>query len=387
MQRIVIIGGGLAGFEAARALRTQGFTGDVVMLAAEAEPPYDRPPLSKDVLAWREVTLHFDVAAVGDIDLRLSTPATGLEPGEVLTDGGSLACDAAVIAVGATPISLPGATTLRTIADAHRLRDSLEMGAEVAVIGAGWIGAEVASAAAENGCSVTVYEAAESPVSAALPNDLGLRTVQWYEQLGIDLRLGERVDDVAALNADVVLAGLGARPSTGFLAESPIELRPQDGAVVVDDRMRSSMSGVVAVGDCAAWWSSRYDTRLRVEHWDTALHAPAVAAFTIVAGEAADAEVAPYDPVPYFWSDQFGHTIQCVGHRGDSDRRVDRCVDDDWAVGWFRDSDTGPQLTALAVVDRPRDLTQARRLMTANTPIDAEKFADAANPIKACTLA
>ncbi|HUV47399.1 MAG TPA: FAD/NAD(P)-binding oxidoreductase, partial [Actinomycetes bacterium] len=247
-------------------------------------------------------------------------------------------------------------------------------------------GAEVASAAAENGCSVTVYEAAESPVSVALPKDLGLRTVQWYEQLGIDLRLGERVDDVESLNADVVLAGLGARPSTSFLADSAIELRPEDKAVVVDGHLRSSMPGVVAVGDCAAWWSARYDTRLRVEHWDTALHAPAVAASTLIAGASAEADVDPYDPVPYFWSDQFGHTIQYVGHRGASDRRVDRCVDDDWAVGWFRDSETGPQLTALAVVDRPRDLTQARRLMTANTPIDPEKFADAANPVKACTL-
>ena len=273
MQRIVIVGGGLAGFEAARALRTQGFAGEVVMLAAEAEPPYDRPPLSKDVLAWRDVSLHFDVSALADVDLRLSTAATGLEAGAVLTDAGTFEFDGAVIAVGATPISLPGTTTLRTIADAHRLRDSLEMGAEVAIIGAGWIGAEVASAAAENGCSVTVYEAAGSPVSVALPSDLGMRTVQWYEELGIDLRLGERVDDVASLTADVVLAGLGARPSTGFLAGGPLDLRAEDGAVVVDDRLRTSMPGVVAVGDCAAWWSSRYATRLRVEHWDTALHA------------------------------------------------------------------------------------------------------------------
>jgi hypothetical protein len=106
-----------------------------------------------------------------------------------------------------------------------------------------------------------------------------------------------------------------------------------------------------------------------------------------VAGDDADSRVDPYDPVPYFWSDQFGHTIQYVGHRTASDRRVDRCEEADWAVGWFRDSDEGPQLTALAVVDRPRDLTQARRLMTAATPIDPEKFADAGNAIKTCTLA
>ncbi|MCZ3387890.1 MAG: NAD(P)/FAD-dependent oxidoreductase [Actinomycetia bacterium] len=386
MQRIVIVGGGLAGFEAARALRTQGFAGEVVMLAAEGEPPYDRPPLSKGVLAWRDVSLHFDVSAAADVDLRLGTPATGVNAGTVLTEAGSIECDGVVLAVGADPITLPGTTTLRTLTDAHQLRDSLEMGAEVAIIGAGWIGAEVAFAAAENGCSVTVYEAADSPLSAALPADLGLRTVQWYEQLGISLRLGERVDDVSALGADVVLAGLGARPATGFLSDSGIEMRPGDGAIVVDDRLRSSTPGVVAVGDCAAWWSSRYDTRLRIEHWDTALHAPAVAVAALLAGESAVKSVEPYDPVPYFWSDQFGHTIQCAGHRSATDRRVDRSEQGDWAVGWFADSADGPQLTALAVVDRPRDLTQARRLMTARTPIDPEKFADPANPVKACTL-
>jgi 3-phenylpropionate/trans-cinnamate dioxygenase ferredoxin reductase subunit len=255
------------------------------------------------------------------------------------------------------------------------------MGAEVAIIGAGWIGAEVAFAAAENGCSVTVYEMAENPLSAALPRDLGLRTVQWYEQLGIELRLGERVDDVAALGADVVLAGLGARPATGFLEGSGIERRPEDGAIVVDEKLQTSMPGVVAAGDCAAWWSGRYGKRLRVEHWDTALHAPVVAASTLLG---VDSDT--YDPVPYFWSDQFGHTIQYLGHRSESDRRVDRCDAADWAVGWFSESDDGPQLTALAVVDRPRDFSQARKLMTAKTPVDPAKFGDPDVPVKAAAL-
>ncbi len=381
MRRIVIVGGGLAGFEAGRALRTQGFDGELVMLAAENEGPYDRPPLSKDVLAHRDVSIHFDLAQVPDLDARLGVAATGLESGAVITESGRVECDGAVIAVGADPIALPGTTTLRTLSDAHALRDSLEMGAEVVIIGAGWIGAEVAFAAAENGCSVTVYEAAETPLSAALPSDLGMRTVQWYEQLGIDLRLGERVDDVSSLGADVVLAGLGARPATGFLAGSDIERRPEDGAIVVDERLQTSMPGVVAVGDCAAWWSGRYGKRMRVEHWDTALHAPVVAASTLLGVESA-----PYDPVPYFWSDQFGHTIQFLGHRSETDRRVDRSEEADWAVGWFADGDDGPQLTALAVVDRPRDFSQSRRLMTARTPIDPEKFADPAVPVKTAAL-
>ena len=381
MERIVVVGGGLAGFEAARALRTQGFAGEIVMLAAEDEPPYDRPPLSKDVLAWREVNLHFDVSTIDGLDVRLGTPATGIEPGAVLTESGRLDCDGIVIAVGADPIALDGARTLRTLADAHALRDSLDMGAEVAIIGAGWIGAEVAFAAAENGCSVTVYEMAETPLAAALPADLGRRTVQWYEQLGINLRLGERVDDVSALGADVVLAGLGARPSTAFLDASDVERRAEDGAVVVDDRLQTSMAGVVAAGDCAAWWSGRYQRHMRVEHWDTALHAPSVAAATV-----RGAESEPYDPVPYFWSDQFGHTIQYLGHRGDGDRRVDRSDTDDWAVGWFRDGDDGPELTALTVVDRPRDFSQARKLMTSRTPVDPDVFADPDAPVKSAAI-
>ncbi|MFL6182842.1 MAG: NAD(P)/FAD-dependent oxidoreductase [Actinomycetes bacterium] len=381
MQRIVVVGGGLAGFEAARALRTQGFTGDLVMLAAEDTPPYDRPPLSKDVLAWRDVNLFFDVSVIAGLDLRLGAPATGLEPGVVITDAERIDCDGIVLAVGADPIALPGTTTLRTLADAHALRDSLEMGAEVAIIGAGWIGAEVAFAAAENGCSVTVYEMAETPLSAALPPDLGLRTVQWYDQLGIELRLGERVDDVAALGADVVLAGLGARPATGFLHDSAIERRPEDGAIVVDEMLQASMPGVVAAGDCAAWWSGRYGKRMRVEHWDTALHAPSVAASALLGVDSN-----PYDPVPYFWSDQFGHTIQFLGQRSDADRRVDRSDNADWAVGWFRDGDSGPELTALAVVDRPRDFSQARKLMNTRTPVDPEKFADPEIAVKAAAI-
>src|SRR3954468_294148 len=234
MDRIVIVGGGLAGYEAARALRGREFTGEVVMLGAESEPPYDRPPLSKDVLNWRDASVHFDLAAVGDIDLRLNSPATGVAQGVVHTEGANIECDGIVLALGADPISLPGAQTLRTIADAHAIRDQLNMGMSVVVIGAGWIGAEVASAAADAGCVVTVYELAESPLPAALPPDLGQRITAWYDKAGIDLRLGERVEDIAAMGADIVVAGLGARPATAMLSDTAVELRDGDNAVVVD---------------------------------------------------------------------------------------------------------------------------------------------------------
>jgi 3-phenylpropionate/trans-cinnamate dioxygenase ferredoxin reductase subunit len=383
VQRIVIVGGGLAGFEAARALRQQEFSGELVMLAAESEPPYDRPPLSKDLLMGREPKIHFDLGVIERLELRLGTSARRLGEGEVETDDGVLAADGVLLAVGADPIALPGASTLRTHQDARDLYQQLYPGAVVAVIGAGWIGAEVASAAAEAGCIVTLYEAMDSPLATALPADFGLLTAPWYEQAGIDLRLGERVDDITALGADVVVAGLGARPATGWLRGSGLDLREGDGAVVVDEFLRASMPSVVAVGDCAAWWSRRYDRRLRVEHWDTALHAPTVAAAS-VCGRRSD----PYDPVPYFWSDQFGHNLQFAGYRMEDARVVMRgsTTDATWAVGWVRETADGPSLAAILTLDRPRDLTQARRAMSAEAVIDVERFADPETPVKAALI-
>jgi 3-phenylpropionate/trans-cinnamate dioxygenase ferredoxin reductase subunit len=196
----------------------------------------------------------------------------------------------------------------------------------------------------------------------------------------VELRLGERVDDVSALGADVVLAGLGARPATAWLSDSGLELQERDGAVVVDEYLRAARPGVVAAGDCAAWWSKRYDRRLRVEHWDTALHAPAVAVASLLGD---DGE--PYDPVPYFWSHQFGHNLQFVGHRADADDQVVRgdTSDASWGVGWFNDND---ELTAFLTVDHPRDLTQARRTMVARCRFDRDRFADPATPVKAAAI-
>ena len=257
---------------------------------------------------------------------------------------GTLAAEAILLAVGADPIPLPGAVTLRTHKDAHALYEQLYPGAVVAVIGAGWIGAEVASAAAEGGCIVTVHEAMSSPLAAALPEEFGLLTAKWYEAAGITLELGHRVDDIGALGADVVVAGLGARPATGWLDESQLEMQGSDGAVIVDEFMRTSMDGVVAVGDCAAWWSRRYDKRMRVEHWDTALHAPKVAASSAL-GKADE----PYDPVPYFWSDQFGHNLQFAGHRGEGDELIVRgdTTEAGWVIGWFHEMDGARRMTAI----------------------------------------
>ena len=378
---VVIVGAGLAGFETARALRAQGYQGRLVLLGAESEPPYDRPPLSKEMLRGTELKIHFDLSSVPDVELRTGEPARRLTEQGVITESGAWDADAIVVATGSDPIALPGTATLRTIDDARRLREQLYPGARLAIIGAGWIGAEVATAAAEAGCEVTVYEAGPSPFAQALPQVVSERLVPWFAEAGVTLRLGERIDDVAALDADLVLSGLGARPATSWLRDSGVEV-DRHGAVVVDEFLRTQRPGLFAVGDCAAWWSLRYDQRLRVEHWDTALHAPAVVARSVMGVTGA-----PYDPVPYFWSDQFGRTLQYAGRAGPADRMVWRGDPQasSWTVGWF-DAERPTRLTALITVNRPRDLVQARRLMVEEVAIDEGRFADVDVAVKQAVL-
>ena len=388
MQRVVVVGGGLAGARACQELRAQGFAGDVVLLAAEPHLPYDRPPLSKQVLLGQAETTTLDVPwSELDVQLRLSTPATGLRPGAVVTDDGEVPYDGLVLATGSRPVlprawASPRVHVLRTAGDAHGLRAALVPGARVVVVGAGWIGAEVATAAAAAGCACTVVEAAPAPLHTAL-GDLGLATVPWYAEAGVALRLGTPVaaveDDAVALGdgdrlpADVVVVGVGARPDTAWLQDSGLEL--DGGAVVVDEHLATAWPGVVAVGDCAAWWSRRFAARLHVEHWDEALHAPAVAAATLLGTPAV------HDPVPYFWSEQLGHRVQHAGHAAGADAVVHRGAPGGpggWAVGWLR----AGRLVALLAVDRPKDLGQGRRRIAEGSPVDAARFADPAVPVR-----
>ncbi|MCM3923954.1 FAD-dependent oxidoreductase [Frankia sp. AiPs1] len=399
MDRIVIVGAGLAGGRAAVELRAQGFAGSIVLLGAEEHPPYDRPPLSKGVLSGRveDTTLPFDL---GGVEVQLGRRATGLRPGAVETDAGPVAYDGLVLATGAAPVTLPGdgpQRVLRTIDDARALRDVLKPGVRLVVVGAGWIGAEVATIAAKIGAEVTVIEAAASPLQVALGGEVGGQTIAWYAEAGVDLRLGVSVREIGpqalvlgdgeVLPADHVVVGVGVRPDTGWLAGSGLVV---DRGVVVDEHLTASWDAgsdgppVVVVGDCAAWWSRRYDRRLRVEHWDCAQGSPAVAATTLLGGEAV------YDPVPYFWSEQFGRMVQVVGLAGAGDTRVWRGDPGavaapeakrapGWSVGWFAPDG---RLSAIATVNRPMDAVAARRLIAADAVVDAERFTDLAIALK-----
>lgn len=395
-RRVVVAGAGMAGVQTAVALREQGFTGTVTLIGAEPHQPYDRPPLSKAVLLGKAEGSAFDVdfEALG-IELRLGCEVLGLRPAdhELDTESGPVPYDVLVLATGAEPIRLPGTEgvpgvhLLRTLDDAERLRPVLARQHDIVVVGAGWIGAEFATAAREAGCAVTVVEAADRPLAGALPAEVAAPMSAWYEDSGAVLRTHARVervepgavilDDGSRVPAGGVVVGIGARPATAWLAGSGIELGTH-GEVLADDGLRTSVPDVYAVGDCASFPSGRYGERLLVHHWDNALQGPRTVAANIL-GETP----AVYDPVPYFWSEQFGRFVQYAGHHAAADTILWRGDPSGpaWTVCWLRDE----RLVALLAVGRPRDLAQGRRLIESGTRMAAELLVDPARPMKAAT--
>ena len=406
-ERTVVTGAGLAGFRTVEELRRRGYSGQLTLIGAEDRPPYDRPPLSKRVLTdGIDPSLNADFASL-DVDFRPAETAVALEapapaapapatpaspaPAQparesaLITNRDKYAFDHLVIATGSVPVTLPGPgpqRVLRTYDDALTLRALLRPGLRLAIVGAGWIGAELATAAAAAGCQVTVVEAGPAPLAGALGAAAGARTAPWYGQAGVELRTGTAVESVERgglalaggwLAADEIVTAVGVRPAVSWLAGSGLVL---DNGVAVDPGLRASLPGVYAAGDCAAFASLRFGVRLRVEHWETALHAPEVVAANIAGG----AEV--YDPVPYFWSEQFGRMVQYAGHHAAADRLVWRGDPDaaTWSACWLY-GDTR-RLTAVLTVTRPRDLLQGRRLIAAGAEVDAARLADPAVAVK-----
>ncbi|WP_028811435.1 NAD(P)/FAD-dependent oxidoreductase [Streptomyces flavidovirens] len=397
-RRVVIVGAGMAGVQTAVALREQGWTGSVTLIGAEPHQPYDRPPLSKAVLLGTAEGSAFDVdfEALG-IELHLGREVTGVRPGahEIDTPSGPVPYDVLVVATGALPITLPGSEDvqgvhlLRTLDDAARLRPVLDRKHDIVVVGAGWIGAEFATAAREAGCAVTVVEAADRPLAGTMPAEVAAPMAAWYAESGAELLTGARVAriepgtvvlaDGRRLAAGAVVVGIGARPATAWLAGSGIALGP-DGSVTADSRLRTSQPDVYAVGDCASFPSARYGERLLVHHWDNALQGPRAVAANIIGETPQD-----YDPVPYFWSEQFGRFVQYAGHHTGAATTVWRGdpVGAAWSVCWL--SSEG-RLVALLTVARPRDLAQGRRLIASGARLDPERAADPSVPLKSATL-
>ena len=382
---VVVVGAGLAGLRTVEELRSAGYQGAITLIGAEDRPPYDRPPLSKQLMAGAvdDTTLREELDSLA-ATIRLGERAVELAKGVLVTNRASYSYGRLVIATGARPIVLPGPgeqLVLRTADDALALRERLVPGIRLAIVGAGWIGAELATAAVAKSCQVTVVEAGPAPLASAIGAEVGVLTAPWYEQAGVELLLDTSVKSVedGGLSfadgtwrpADVVVTAVGVRPEVGWLESSGIE---RENGVAVDRELRSSMAGVYAVGDCASYWSDLFDRRLRTEHWDGALRAPAVLAANLIGGHES------YDPVPYFWSEQFGRMVQYVGHHAGADRLVLRGspIERRWAACWL----SGERLLAVLTVDTPKDLSQGRRLIAAAAQVDPAKLADPSTPLR-----
>jgi NADPH-dependent 2,4-dienoyl-CoA reductase/sulfur reductase-like enzyme len=369
---VVVVGAGLSGSRTCTELRKHGYPGQIILIGAERSLPYDRPPLSKAVIRGKRESKPLKVDYAGlEIDVRLDTvvESVDLAKRQVACADGPVEFAHLVIATGADPIRLPGSgeqLLLRTDVEAVDLRDRLVAASRVVVIGASWIGAEVAHAALESGCTVVGLECERAPLARALGAEIGARFAQWWD--GAQLRTGVRVsavepdgvhlDSGEIVPADVVVTGVGVRPATAWLATSGLELLP---AVAVDEYLRTADPAVYALGDAAAWWSPRFGRRMDVQHWDDAYSAPTVVASAIVHGTSSEVV---HDPVPYFWSDQFGHRIEYVGHHGPADAAtIDDGFDSGWTARW---TDPSGRLTAALGVDQSKLIAELRKqLMSA----------------------
>jgi len=355
----------------------------VVVVEAEDRPPYDRPPLSKQVLAgtWEpdHVKLPVDVDAL-TVEWERGRRAVGLDLVDrtvALDDGRALAYDGLVIATGASPRHLPGGAeragvhVLRTADDALALRADLDAGpSRVAVVGAGFIGSEVAATCRERGLEVSVVEALPVPMERILGAEMGAVMADLHRDHGVDVRLGVGVDglvgddrveglalaDGTTLAADVVVVGIGVVPATGWLEGSGLAL---DNGVVCDETLLAA-PGVVAAGDLCRWPNRRFDEVMRVEHWEHAIDQGAAAARRLLAG---DGPGEAYEPVPWFWSDQYDRKIQLAGRSGvDDDLRI---IHGDVAERRFVALyGRAGRVVGVLAVNRPRHVMQWRARIT-----------------------
>ncbi|MDE0237506.1 MAG: FAD-dependent oxidoreductase [bacterium] len=340
MRSLAIVGASLAGTRAAETLRREGFDGAITIIGDEPHQPYDRPPLSKQLLAgeWEQDRIALsddDSLQELDADWRLGCRAAGLDVASrtvTLDDGSTVAADGILIATGARCRELPtngldGIYTLRGLDDCLAIRAELEDSPQrVAVVGAGFIGAEVAATARERGLEVTVIEALPVPLGRVLGTEIGAVCADVHRDHGVDLRLGVGVDgfdghgrvervnlsDGTSVDADVVVVGIGVIPNTEWLEDSGLTL---DNGVVCDETCLAA-PGIAAAGDVARWPNRLFGEIMRVEHWDNAIAQGQHAALRLLES---DDKAQPYSPVPWFWSDQYDRKIQLAGRAAPDD--------------------------------------------------------------------
>ncbi len=340
MDTIVVVGASLAGLRAVESLRERGFAGRLVWIGEEPHRPYDRPPLSKEILqgSWdpERTALRRKPYEELETELRMGRRAVALDPARrsvALDDGSREAYDGLLIATGAGARPLPGQPplagihTLRSLDDALAIRSALEGSPRVLVVGAGFIGAEVAASARARDLDVVMVEPQPVPLARGLGLRMGELSAAVHRDHGVDLRCGVSVDafegaerverarlsDGSALDVDLVVVGIGAAPATDWLADSGLAL---DDGVVCDALCRASAPGVFAAGDVARFANPLFGEVMRLEHWSNAVDQGVHAAANLLAGAGAT----PYEHVPWFWSDQYDLTIQFAGRMGPDDR-------------------------------------------------------------------
>jgi 3-phenylpropionate/trans-cinnamate dioxygenase ferredoxin reductase subunit len=384
LETIVVVGASLAGLRGAEALRRLGFEGRLVLVGDEPHRPYDRPPLSKEVLRGERepdrIALSkpeaFDAL---ELDLRLGVAARALDPGRralQLADGEELGYDGLLIATGARARPLPGAPalaglhTLRSLDDCLAIRAELASGPRVAVVGAGFIGAEVAATCRQRGLEVTLIESLPSPMARVLNPQVGAVCADAHRDAGVDVRLGVGVEaiegerrvtgvrlaDGSRVAAELVVVGIGAIPETRWLEGSGLAL--EDG-VVCDATCATDAPGVFAAGDVARWHHPGYGESLRIEHWTHAVEQGEAAAANLLAGPAG---ASAFAPVPFVWSDQYDLKIQATGRiRPDDELRIAHgSLEERRFVALFGREG---RLTGALAINRVRQLMGYRRML------------------------
>ncbi len=381
---LVVVGASLAGLRAVESARRTGYDGRIVLIGAEKHLPYDRPPLSKAFLdPGGPSRVEPFPAGLDDVHLMLGTPAESLDTTarEVAVAGKTVAYDSLVIATGASARRFPGADglagvhTLRTAEDALAVRAALDRGARTVVIGAGFIGSEVASAARKRGLPVTIVETLDVPLARAVGAEAGTVCAGLHLAAGTELRLSTEVTGLESvggfvtgvalstgevLPADLVVVGIGAVPATGWLEGSGLTLHERDRGMVCDATLAAA-PGVYAAGDVAHVVNPLFDNELmRLEHWTNAAEQGAAAARHALDPPSAR----PLSPVPYFWSDWYGHRIQFVG-TPHADEVVRAVPADAGFTALYR---RGDRIAGALTIDRPREIMKYRRKIAARAP-------------------
>jgi 3-phenylpropionate/trans-cinnamate dioxygenase ferredoxin reductase subunit len=396
---LAVIGASLAGAKAAEAARTAGFDGSIVLIGDEPVAPYERPPLSKSILRGEAEPVSARVHPDGFYDEHgiacITERAVALDTANrrvALAGGGIIPFDAAVLATGSAPRTLtaPGADlanvfTLRTLDDAVRLRDAVRNASRVAVVGAGWIGSEVAASVRQMGLPVVLVDPGPAPLHRVLGDAIGGRFRDLHRDHGVELRMNAGVDALVGSGtveavqladgrtepADVVVVGIGVTPRTE-LAEAALGIRVEHG-IVVDQFLETTVPGIYAAGDVADAWHPRLRRHLRVEHWANALNQGLTAGANAAGGRE------QYDRLPYFFSDQYDFGLEYVGHHGPDDSVAIR---GDLAAGefiafWHRER----VVTAAMHVNAWGVIDELKAIVASASLVDLDRLVDADTPL------